>query len=214
MHREQSAAWRAGTSGFVLVGGKSSRMGGDKGLLPFGSTPLVSWIADRVRTACGNVTLVGSESKYSGLGYPVIEDTYHERGALAGIHAALLHSSAQYNLIVGCDMPYLSAEFLRWLVDSARRYDADVTVPESESFGYEPLCAVYAARSRSAVEDGLIRNERAIRDMLGRLRVQVIPVAEWKPFDPDGKLFRNLNTPEEYESACTDLLAGTGSFRK
>ena len=102
--------------GYVLAGGRSSRMNQDKALLPFGGRPLALGIAERVKWVCGNVFLVGSRAKYSGLGFPVIEDIFADQGPLGGIHAALTHSRMPFSLIVGCDMPYLSTEFLELLV--------------------------------------------------------------------------------------------------
>jgi molybdopterin-guanine dinucleotide biosynthesis protein A len=188
-------------------------MGRDKALLPFGDPPLANWMAEKVRAACGNVTLVGSSAKYSGLGVFLIEDAYPEQGPLAGIHAALRYSTAQYNLIVGCDMPYVSTDFLAWLLESAQKSGADVTIPESEGFEYEPLCAVYATRCLGAVEEALNRKDRAIRNLLGRLQVRVVLTAEWRVFDQHGKMFRNLNTAGDYESARAELLTDRGRSR-
>jgi molybdenum cofactor guanylyltransferase len=200
--------------GFVLTGGQSNRMGQHKALLPFGDRPLVVWVAETVRAACGNATLVGSSGTYSSLGFPVIEDLYPGQGPLAGIHAALQHSSAISNLILGCDMPYVTEAFLRWLLESFERTGAVITVPESDAFGYEPLCGVYKKECRSVIEDALRSGERSVRRVLARVGAQTLPRSEWKPFDPAGKLFRNLNTPGEYDQALADLLAGAGKIRQ
>src|SRR5690349_13170490 len=97
----------AGCQGYVLLGGRSSRMGQDKALLAFEDRPLAARVADLVQQACGSVTLVGSREKYGGLGYPVMDDIFPNQGPLGGIHTALSRSRARWNLIAGCDMPYL-----------------------------------------------------------------------------------------------------------
>jgi len=207
---------RAATSceGFVLTGGQSSRMGRDKALLPFGGRPLAVWIAERVKEVCGAVTLVGSRVKYSGLGLPVVEDTFSGQGPLAGIHSALLHSIARFNLVVGCDMPYLSTAFLKRLLEIAQSGEADVVVPESEAFGYEPLCAVYTGACLAAMEEALQAGQgppsrqNKISRVFARLRVRAVGPQEWLPYDPSGTLFRNVNTPEDYERAQAELLGG------
>ena len=197
--------------GFVLTGGKSSRMEQDKALLPFGGGPLALWVAGRVQAVCGRVSLVGDGSKYAGLGLPVIEDIFAGQGPLAGIHAVLAHSDTPWSLVVGCDMPYLSSEFLSLLLEIAREDDSDAVVPESESFGYEPLCAVYTPACRAPIEEALQSQQRQTRSVLGRLRVRRVARQEWQPYDPHGKLFRNLNTREDYEQACGELLGNSRS---
>ena len=196
--------------GFVLTGGKSSRMGQDKALLPFGGGPLALWVAGRVQAVCGRVSLVGDGSKYAGLGLPVIEDIYAGQGPLAGIHAALAHSDTPWSLVVGCDMPYLSSDFLGLLLEIAREGNFDAVVPESESFGYEPLCAVYTPACRAPIEEALQSHQRKTRDVFGRLCVRRVARQEWQSYDPYGKLFRNMNTREDYEQACSELI---GSLR-
>jgi len=193
--------------GFVLAGGESRRMEQDKALLPFGERPLAAWMAERVGKVCRTVALVGDAAKYSALGFPVTEDVYAGHGPLGGIHAALASSAAPFNLIVGCDMPYLSAEFLAWMLQAAKAGQPDVTIPESESHGYEPLCAVYTPACLRPIEEALRSGERKISHALEGLRLRVVRAHEWKRYDAQGKLFHNLNTPEEYARARAALLA-------
>src|SRR5437763_12141966 len=103
-------------AGFVLVGGASSRMGRDKARLPFRGRTLVEHIAAAVAEAAGSVTLVGAPERYQSLGLPIIPDTRPGEGPLAGILAALGASQAGWNLIAACDMPVISAPFLKSLL--------------------------------------------------------------------------------------------------
>ena len=192
--------------GYVLTGGRSRRMGQDKGLLSFGDGPLAVWVAERVQQVCKEVSLVGDPAKYAAWVFPVIEDVIPEQGPLGGIHAALAHSDARFTLVVGCDMPYLSPDFLRLLLRIAQETDADAVVPGSEEFEYEPLCAVYARSCLAPIEEALRGGQRKIKDAFRRLRLRAVSRAEWKPYDPEGRLFQNLNTPEDYEQARRELL--------
>lgn len=189
--------------GFVLIGGRSSRMGQDKALLTFGNLPLAARIANLVQSVCGGVTLVGSRAKYSSLGFPVIEDIFPNQGPLGGIHSALTHAHAPRSLIVGCDMPHLSSGFLELLLEIARDAEADAVVPETDSAGYEPLCAVYTQACLPPLEEALRNGQRKISHLLDQLRIRRVTPREWQLFDPHGKLFCNLNTPEEYTEAVT-----------
>ena len=101
--------------------------------------PLALLVAAHVRRAVGSVTLVGSRERHASLDLPVIEDLDPGKGPLGGIHAALLHSKAPLSLVVGCDMPFLNADFLNRLVMTAAVADAQVTVAESVDFGYEEI---------------------------------------------------------------------------
>lgn len=206
-----SARFHSSVHGFVLTGGRSSRMGRDKALLPFGDRSLAAWMAKVVQKVCGEVSLVGSRAKYSGLGFPVVEDIFIDSGPLAGIHAALVHSDTPFSLIVGCDMPNLSPDFLDRLLEIALEGDSDAVVPESEAFGYEPLCAVYSRNCLPRIEEALRNEERKVSSIFSRLRVRPVMCREWQAYDPLGKLFQNLNTPEDYEQARTKLLREKGT---
>ena len=178
-------------AGFVLAGGRSSRMGQDKALLLFKGRPLIEHVAGEVRGAAGNVTLVGSPSRYIYLGYPVIDDALDQCGPLAGIHAALNHSIDEWNLIVACDMPEITVEFLLTLMERAAAGKADAVLPAGPSGLPEPLCAAYHRRSVDAVGKALASGVRKVTDGLHGLNVDIWRVAE-------ARYFHNLNTPQEW----------------
>ena len=194
--------------GFVLTGGRSSRMGQDKALLPFRGRTLAAWMAEMVKGICGEVSLVGSQQKHSGLGFPVIEDVFPGSGPLAGIHAALVQSEAQFNLIVGCDMPNLSPDFLNRLLEIAMEESPDAVVPETEAFGYEPFCAVYSRTCLPRIEEALSNGKRKISSVFPRLRIRAVACREWRAFDRLGNLFQNLNTLQDYEQARSEFQEG------
>jgi molybdopterin-guanine dinucleotide biosynthesis protein A len=175
-----------------LAGGRSSRMGCDKALLPFRGGRLVESVARAVELAAGSAVLVGNPRVYEHFGYPAIPDLYPGAGPLGAIVTALHHSSADWNLVAACDMPELSGEFLRFLINTAEGGPgADALVPAGPSGRLEPLCAVYHRRSRAALERALERGDRSVRGALEKLRPAVVAVPEVTPF-------QNVNTPEEW----------------
>jgi molybdopterin-guanine dinucleotide biosynthesis protein A len=178
-------------AGFVLVGGNSSRMGRDKARLPFHGKTLVEHVASTVADAAGSVTLVGAPERYASLGFPMLADSRTGAGPLAGIHTALALSPAAWNLIVACDMPGLSAPFLRSLLAAAESSEADCLLPAGPSGLPEPLCAAYHSRCLEVIGAALDRNVRKITDALTGLRI-----AAWST--PESRWFRNVNTPEEW----------------
>jgi molybdopterin-guanine dinucleotide biosynthesis protein A len=170
-------------------------MGKDKALLPFRGGTLAGHVAAAVAEAAGSVTLVGDPQKYGQLGLAVLPDRTPGAGPLGGIETALSHTIADWNLLLACDMPAVSADFLRGLLDAAERSQADVLVPAGPTGRLEPLCAVYHRRCCVPVRRALESGIRRVTEALAGLRV-----AQWNVADP--ACFENLNTPEDW--ACYD----------
>ncbi len=175
----------------MLVGGQSSRMGRDKALLPWSGATLAQAVAEAVRAAAGNVALVGSPSRHEHLGYGIVPDLYPGEGPLGGILTALRHSTADWNLIVACDMPGLRADFLRQLLDAAGCCAGDALVPAGPSGLPEPLCAAYHRRSRQSLCTAFARGVRKLAAALEEVRAVAWPV-------PEVSYFQNVNTPEDW----------------
>ncbi|MGC9971448.1 MAG: molybdenum cofactor guanylyltransferase [Bryobacteraceae bacterium] len=181
----------AGRAGFVLVGGKSARMGRDKALLPYGDGTLAEHVAARVRAAAGCVALVGAPERYRALRYPLIADLDPGCGPLAGIQAALRASNARWNLIVACDMPALTPAFLLSLLERAEACPGACLAPVSRQGRPEPLCAAWSRDCLEAVDAALGRNVRKMTEALEAVRAVYWPVAE-------AAWFENLNTPRDW----------------
>src|SRR6266699_6407577 len=134
---------------FILAGGVSSRMGKSKGLLEFGGEPLIVRTVRLVETLVTEVTVVGLPERYAALGLCAIADQNlggragkeAVRAPLVGIATALNATKAPWNLILACDLPYLTAEWLDWLLTRAVESGAQIVMPRT-SRGLEPLAAV------------------------------------------------------------------------
>ncbi len=192
----------AATAGYVLVGGRSSRLGIDKALLDWGGRPLAARLAERVATAAGSATLVGDPARYGGLGFPVIGDRVAGFGPLAGLESALAHSTAEWNLVIACDLPNLTPEFLGYLL--RRAPGADVLLPVDAAGRDEPLCAVYSNRCHQAVAEAVGRGMHKMTGAFDSLAVRRLAPAEYAAFDPGGRLFANLNTPADLAALRAD----------
>jgi molybdenum cofactor guanylyltransferase len=178
----------------VLTGGRSSRMGRDKALLPFRGGTLAQAVALKVANAAGSATLVGAPEIYGELGYPTLPDLYPGEGPLGAILTALAQSAVEWNLITACDMPAITVDLLTMLLETAERLDADALVPVGPSGRLEPLCAVYHRRTREPLEATFAAGTRRVSAALEAVRLVPLPMLEvsW---------FQNVNTPEEW-SAC------------
>src|SRR5689334_13277077 len=100
-------------------------MATDKALLPFRGATLVQHVASAVLAATGSVTLVGEPQRYLHLGYPVVPDRVPGAGPLGGIASALAATTAEWNLVLACDMPEVSVHFLEQLLAAAEASSAD-----------------------------------------------------------------------------------------
>jgi molybdopterin-guanine dinucleotide biosynthesis protein A len=164
-------------------------MGRDKALLPFNGSTLVQSVAEAVRAAAGIVSLVGNPARDGLLSY--VPDLYPGEGPLGGIISALEHSRADWNLIVACDMPRISAGFLGQLLDAAESCEGDALVPAGASGRPEPLCAVYHRGALRGLSAAFARSVRKIAVALQEVRTVTWPVSEVA-------YFQNVNTPEDW----------------
>lgn len=196
---------------FVLSGGKSSRMGSDKALLEVGGKPLIARAIELASKLSPDVAIVGDPRKLAGFGQ-VITDVYPERGPLGGIHAALLHSNADLNLIMAVDLPFLTVEFLEFLLQEARSSAATVTVASAGTY-LHPLCAIYRKSFAGAAERALLEGRNKIDALFQDVPMRVIGDAELNANGFASTLLRNVNTPEEWERARSDLRDELGKNR-
>src|SRR5208282_814253 len=131
----------ADVAAFVLAGGKSTRMGSDKAFVLLDGRTLLDCALELARSVTREVCIAGNAAKFAAFA-PVVEDVFRECGPLGGIHAALRASSAELNLMLAVDVPFVSRAFLRYLIERARSSSAVVTVARTGE-GWQPLCAVY-----------------------------------------------------------------------
>jgi molybdopterin-guanine dinucleotide biosynthesis protein A len=199
-------------SGYVLAGGASSRFGRDKALSEAGGVVMLERMLRLVRgSGIEEVRVVGAAQKYSGFGAMCIEDKWPGEGPLGGIVTALENArkdlkASDWSLIVSCDMPFLTREWLAFLCRRAAGSDAQVVVARSEH-GMEPLCACWQTDAAPVLRGGFEHGVRKVTGGIEVLRAEVLDEGEWKRFDSAGRLFWNMNTPADYEEARRILEA-------
>jgi molybdopterin-guanine dinucleotide biosynthesis protein A len=186
--------------GFILAGGRSSRMGRDKALLTLGGQTFLARAAQKLALLVEQISVIGPASLRANVTLPVIGDERVGCGPLGGIATALAVAEQPWNIVLACDLPYLTDEWLRFLIGRALESSADVVMAANEN-GWEPLCAMYHRSIASRLAAKLDRGVRKVTEGLDGLAVEIVPPSEWKKFDPDGRLFKNVNTPEDYAEA-------------
>ena len=192
-------------------------MGRDKSLLEINGVTLIQRAANLLTPLVTKITLVtsasppshpGDTNSYSNFGFPIVADRWPNAGPLGGIATALAAAQSPWCLIIACDMPFITPEWITYslslIAESERNAEAspqtDVIIAETER-GLEPLCAVYRSACASTLAAALDNGVRKVTDALAPLKQRRITENEWIRFSPDGNLFGNLNTWQDYLEA-------------
>lgn len=187
--------------GFVVAGGRSLRMGRDKALLPWAGATLLDDAVARLRLACPDVRILcGPVPRYEDRGVPLVTDLVDGAGPLAGLEAALLAAGGRPVLLLGVDLPFVTAATLSFLLGRLEGTDAVVPAPEQMP---QPLCAAYAPSCLPPVRARLRAGERRMTSFWPEVRVLRLGSPDFRPFGDPRDLFRNLNTPEDLHRART-----------
>ncbi len=186
----------------IQAGGKSSRMGQDKALMPFLGKPLIERVIDRLSPIANEVLITtNNPSEYEYLDLPLYEDLIPDRGALGGLYTALHSASHPLVAIIGCDMPFASPSLLRHGCQVLEDTGADVAIPLSDA-GLEPMHTVYRKNTcLTAVKDAIDAGKWKLIAFHDDVDVRIISTFEIHQHDPKGLAFLNINTPEEFAQA-------------
>jgi molybdopterin-guanine dinucleotide biosynthesis protein A len=195
-----------------MAGGASSRFGMDKALAELGDQTLLARVCTLVEQTTDSASVVAPAGKYRDFGKRIVEDNWPGQGPLGGIITALMDARAQNHLhiwclIVGCDMPFLTSDWLSYLVGRAFASGAGAVAPRS-ALGLEPLCACWHTRAAGKLQYALEDGVRKVTEAMKRIETEVVDEKEWKRFDKDGRLFWNMNTQADYEEAQRVLNSG------
>jgi molybdopterin-guanine dinucleotide biosynthesis protein A len=202
---------------FVLAGGGSTRFGQDKALAQIDGTPMLARMCALFAGWASDVSVVGSKEKYGALATKCIEDRWPGEGPLGGILTALLETAApaasgtpenrpSWNLIIGCDLPFLTPDFLQYLANKTTTTTCEVIAPKSQH-GLEPLCACWRSDAAPKLQAAFGSGVRKVTDAMKPLCVEVLDEPDWKRFDSAGRLFWNMNTQPDYQQALAALKA-------
>jgi len=195
-------------SGIILAGGKSRRLGQDKALIRLGARTLIQIVVEKLQCLSDEVILSTNEfDRFAFLGVRMVRDVYSEGGVLGGLYSGLQSAKSPFALVVGCDMPFLNLNLLRFMILHAPGYD--VVVPRL-SMGIEPLHAIYARTCLEPIRETLEKGRLRIVDFWDRVRVCYIEQDEIEVLDPQKLSFFNINTPEDLDRAREVLTSAPG----
>lgn len=206
------------TSAIVLAGGRSRRLGYDKRYLRLwgaAGPTLLEHVVQVVGKLCAEVIVVLNDADNWGhISVRRVPDIYADGGALGGLYAGLCAASHPYALVVACDMPFLNPALLGAMLAQPRNYDA--LVPQALAagttrnlLGAETLHAIYGRSCLKPIQATLESGNRQIAAFFPQVRVTFFAASDTQRYDPAGRSFININTPEQ-AAAATEWFARPG----
>lgn len=202
------------TTGLLLAGGRSSRMGQEKAVLTIGEQPMIRRVAQVLASCCDEILLAlrpaspadpGPERLAELCGIDeirVVHDKAEDRGPVAGLAAGLAAARGEIVFAAACDLPFLRRALVRGLCAALRQNTTiDLVVPEVDG-RLQPLLAAYR-RTRMAThyERQLERGGGSPMQDLAGIGVLVLGAAELEPWDPTLESFRNINDEADLRAA-------------
>lgn len=188
-------------TGIILAGGKSSRMGKNKALLTIAGETVINRLVRELRMVTDEILIVTNTPEvYDFLPIKKVRDRYDNSGPLAGIESGLYHSSNNNNIIVACDMPFVTVGTLEWLLSNLKDYSA--VIPEWHGQTH-PLLAVYRKEVSDVAAKCIEANDLKLQYFLNQLNVK--KVTEKDVYEADRSViersFFNMNHPSDFKQA-------------
>jgi len=181
-------------TGIILAGGKSTRMGSEKGLAVFGGKPLIHYALDVMIPLCDEILISSNSESYHNLEYEVIPDEYPGIGPMGGIYSCLNRSKNEINLVLSCDMPFVTVELFRCLL--LKRGNSMICVPWYVKDHFEPLCGIYHKDVVKDMHMFILKKNYKLPDLFMQVAFMPVNVNELCP-DRDRDCFININSPED-----------------
>ena len=183
----------------VLAGGRSSRMGTSKAMLPFDGEPLIAHIVRTLRPHVGEIVIVAAPGQeLPSLPATVVHDEIAFQGPVGGLTYGLHAITSALSFVTSCDSAFISVPLVSHLLATADAFD--VVVPRWEG-RLQPLVAVYRRSVLPVLEAQLARGELRPVSLFDKVRTRIVEEEEIRRFDPEGTSFFNMNTPADYDEA-------------
>lgn len=186
-------------SAAILAGGRSSRMGCNKAFVSLNGLTVLEYILNRLQPHFGEILIVTNEpALFESYPARVISDIYPRKGPIAGIHAALGNILGKQLFLIGCDMPFIKVELIRYMLNNADGYDAVVPVVEGK---IQPTSAVYQKSCLPLLTDCLETDRLKLTRIFEDLNTLYIENTVLSSFGAVKEMFFNVNDPIALEKA-------------
>ncbi len=195
-------------TGIILSGGKSSRMGVNKSLLKVGEITIIERVRNFMQSMFGELILITNEPvDYKFLNIPIYEDLFKHKGPLAGIHSGLTHSSTEENFIISCDLPFITEETIKYIVEF--KTEKIITVAKADGY-IQQLAGKYSKECVYEAEKILNDQQRAEREcgkqkkknisalkLINRIGAEIISAESLQFYKEE--IFFNMNDFKDYK---------------
>ena len=189
-------------TGFVLTGGKSSRLGVEKGLMLFDRKPLVQHVLETLSVVVGEVFISANNPDYKQFSKPIIPDIVQGIGPMGGVYSCLMQSATDYNIFLSCDTPFVPSDLFLYLIKEIDGHSCVVPVHDDEKT--EPLCGIYSKQCADTFMEFISKGNYKMMDVLKAVDYHPVRVDESLPFY-NNHLFFNINTPADCKLAMQNL---------
>ncbi len=183
-------------TGIILAGGKSSRMGEDKGLVLLNGKPMIQYVVEALKEVVSDISIISNNESYHKFGIPVYSDIIKDKGPVGGIYTGLYHSKTELNFCISCDVPMISSDFIFWLLN--RSGNAFVTLPMYKDKVHQ-MIGVYSKQVLSNFQESVEKGHLKLSQVNNDMACEIIDIEkEYANFDE--LIFSNINTKNELTS--------------
>ncbi len=185
-------------TGIILAGGKSSRMGTEKGLQELCGKPLITYAIRVLSGFCSEIIISSSSDAYQSFSFEVVADEFPGIGPMGGIYSALKHSKTEKNLVLSCDLPFVSEELMSFILENSAGYQ--VAVPWLGNQHYEPLCGFYNISLLDRIESYIQNGNYKLPDLFEEISINRLIISSSLEFYKE-HLFLNVNSKSDLATA-------------
>ncbi len=184
-------------TGAVLAGGRSRRMGTNKAFIEIDGVPIIGRVLHVLARVADDLLIIADAvDLYQGLGARTLPDEYRGAGSLGGIYTALVHATSDEVFVAACDMPFISEDAVRRIIETPRD-GALVVLPRTKG-RLHPLHALYQKDCIPLMEEMIRRGDLCIGDFLSKVRILALQEEDFAGVDI-GASVANINTPEDLD---------------
>ena len=187
-------------TGILLAGGKSSRMGTEKGMIRIHDRELMSFPLNALESVCDQIMISTCNDTFKYHDYQVVCDEIPGLGPLGGIFTCLKKSASEINLVLSYDMPFVTPDLLKYIISHSCEYE--ITAPSLKDQLPEPLCTVYMKSTIPAIQKSVRKKNYKVNDLFSVASFNHLIIDNTLPFY-NPYLFYNVNKPEEFEKIQT-----------
>lgn len=204
---------RSAPHAFIQAGGRSARMGTDKAWIKIAGHPMIEQVLAAAAPVAASLSIIihpanSNPDRYRRLAATwkarLLKDLHDYQGPLGGIHTALTYCEpGESALILACDLPFLTTEFLAFLSEQHLNRGPQVTVPLAEDGRLQPLAAIYAQSCLAAIEQQMALGELKVDQLYGVVRTERIGFQQFAHLPGARRVFLNVNTVQDQRDASS-----------